>query len=119
LELGDCTNITGVGLVNLKGMPLTSLNLIRCCNLTDSGLTYLKGLPLTDLNLQGCNAITDAGLLFLKGLPLKKLDLWCCDKISFSSGYEDEASIQNMFRMVSSKVEAERSQKEEKPVAKE
>lgn len=89
----------------LRGLPLTSLNLAGCSCLSDYGMEALKGLPLTSLSLRGVGYdVTDEGVRFLEGMklvsvelsagcsddgiialwgmPVTSLSLWGCDKIS-------------------------------------
>src|SRR5262249_9764921 len=70
---------TGVGLRQLKQLPLKSLSLQRC-NLTDEGLAAIAELPhLEQLDLSEARGLTEAGLATLARCPkLYRLTLRKC-----------------------------------------
>lgn len=87
-----CYQLRPEGLDALRGMPLTSLNLLRCPSLaTDAVLDGLRGFHLTSLSLStwcmwhygdqvyvlktGSVQATDAGLAALSQMPLTELVL--------------------------------------------
>ena len=101
LELFDCTNVTDMGLKELKhvsklaSLSLEScvgefadrclyLDLSSCCKITDAGLKDLGHMSdLTSLNLTNCCKITDAGLKDLGHMPnLTSLNLSFCRDIT-------------------------------------
>lgn len=71
---GGSNDVTDLGLQNLRGMPLTRLDLsYNGEKVTDGGLEVLHGMPLTDLNLANCHSIRT--LEMLRGMSLRRLVL--------------------------------------------
>jgi hypothetical protein len=75
LDLINCPFITNDGLKHLKHLSLQHLKLRSCLNVSDEGLNNLRLMPLTHLDLGLCPKVTDSGLFHLKNLPLEYLDL--------------------------------------------
>ena len=82
LEFTDC-DITDMGLVHIRNMPLEHLVLMSCFKISDVGLVSLSSiLSLKFLELSYCPKITDAGLSTLSVLPLETLELINCKEIT-------------------------------------
>ena len=73
LNVSDCRGITGTGLVHLKHLQELYLG---GTSVSDDKLLYLKDMPLHTLGLSRCNGLTGTGFVHLKGLPLQELFLW-------------------------------------------
>lgn len=64
------------GLVHLRGLSLTNLDLSRCKGLSDAALSALQSLSqLKTLHLDWCPWLSDAGLAAISGLPIATLSL--------------------------------------------
>lgn len=83
LDLSFCDNLSNEGLASLQGLSrLSDLNLEGWSQLTGEGLRNLGGLPLTKLNLGGCVGLSNGDFIHLKVLPLSKLRLFRCAFLS-------------------------------------
>lgn len=76
LDFSYCSQVTNVGLAELRKMPLEVLYLEACHRVTDEGVRSLvEGKQLKTLNLVGCWGLTEGILPDLASLPLVKLSL--------------------------------------------
>lgn len=68
--------LVDTNLSQLRGRPLTALDLTHCGRLTAAGLAPLRTMPLTQLSLRGCPQLTNCEALC--GIPLRVLSLFGC-----------------------------------------
>lgn len=82
LHLLEC-DLVDAELEALKDMPLTELDLSWCTRVTDVGLVSLRGLPLTRLNLNGVPVTREALFSFLnESTTLKNFDFHGIESVS-------------------------------------
>jgi hypothetical protein len=80
-------------LEDIKGLPLTSLDLTNCRWL--SSIEPLAGMKLTSLSLRGCSGLK-GDLTALRGMPLAHLNLTGCSSLKRLPGIED-APLASLF----------------------
>ena len=79
------TFVTDAGLKHLEGLNIRSLDMNECDNIKGHGLVHLKVLPmLQSLNLSGCEQLCDEGLEHLAGISptIRTIDLRGCDNVT-------------------------------------
>lgn len=74
--------LTDADLANLRGLPLTRLDLAECHRLTAWGLRNLHGMPLIQLSMYALDRVQYPGLECLRGMSLRDLDLYRCRGLS-------------------------------------